>query len=96
VGLVAHLSYWLVFGHLSPLPLDKFHIKQLFIAIAKFQQEFESRYTGKKVFVTFIMPMLLLAVRIEVEIIYKNSYKVFFSRPKHEEIGLKLINDVIT
>lgn len=34
VGLICHLSYWIVFGHLNPLPLDKFHLKQLFISIA--------------------------------------------------------------
>ena len=56
----------------------------------------ESRFSGKKVFVSFIMPMIVLAVRIEVEIIFKNSYKIFFSKEQHERIALKLINDVIT
>ena len=51
---------------------------------------------GKRVFVTFIMPMIVLAIRIEVEIIFKNSYKVFFSREQHEKIAMKLINDVVT
>lgn len=27
VGLICHLSYWLVFGHVNSLPLDKFHMK---------------------------------------------------------------------
>ena len=40
--------------------------------------------------------MIVLAVRIEVEIIFKNSYKIFFSKEQHERIALKLINDVIT
>ena len=56
----------------------------------------ESRFTGKKVFVSFIMPMMVLAIRIEVEIIFKNSYKIFFSKDQHEKIAMKLINDVIT
>ena len=34
VGLIGHLVYWSVFGHLSPLPLDKYHMKQLFISIS--------------------------------------------------------------
>ena len=42
------------------------------------------------------MPMVLLAIRIEVEIIFKNNYKVFFSKDTHEKISMKLINDVIT
>ena len=47
-------------------------------------------------FVTFIMPMIVLAIRIEVEIIFKNSYRIFFSKAQHEKIAMKLINDVIT
>ena len=27
IGLICHLAYWSVFGHLSPLPLDKYHMK---------------------------------------------------------------------
>lgn len=34
IGLISHLTYWSVFGHLNPLPLDKYHMKQLFISIA--------------------------------------------------------------
>lgn len=42
------------------------------------------------------MPMIVLAIRMELEVIFKNSYKVFFSHPRHEQIAGKLINDVIT
>ena len=27
IGLICHLVYWSVFGHLNPLPLDKYHMK---------------------------------------------------------------------
>lgn len=33
---------------------------------------------------------------MELELIFKNSYRVFFSHPTHEAISMKLINDVIT
>lgn len=42
------------------------------------------------------MPMLLLAVRMQVEVIFKNSYPEFFMKEQHEKIALKLMNDVIT
>mmetsp|Transcript_15752 Transcript_15752/g.24241 ORF Transcript_15752/g.24241 Transcript_15752/m.24241 type:complete len:281 (+) Transcript_15752:900-1742(+) len=96
IGLICHLSYWCVFGHINPLPLDQYHMKQIFISIAQIQQAFESKYVGKRVFVTFIMPMIVLAIRIEVEMIFKNSYKVFFSKEQHEKVAIKQINDVIT
>ena len=31
IGLTCHLAHWRVFGHLNQLPLDEFHLKQLFI-----------------------------------------------------------------
>lgn len=27
IGLICHLTYWRVFGHLNPLPLDHYHLK---------------------------------------------------------------------
>jgi len=42
------------------------------------------------------MPMIILAIRIEIEVIFKNKYTEFFNNPHHEQIGMKLINDVIT
>jgi hypothetical protein len=42
------------------------------------------------------MPMIVLAIRIEVEHIFKNSYPSFFSKAIHEQIAIKLINDQIT
>ena len=40
--------------------------------------------------------MIVLAIRMEIEIIFKNTYKVFFSKEGHTKIAMKLINDVIT
>lgn len=42
------------------------------------------------------MPMLVLAIRIQVEYIFKNSYPNFFSVDVHDKIAMKLINDLIT
>ena len=79
IGLVAHLAYWSVFGHFNKLPLDMYHRKQLFISIAKIQAELETKYAGRRIFMTFYMPMIVLAIRMEVEVIFKNSYPDFFS-----------------
>jgi len=37
------------------------------------------------------MPMIILAVRIEIELIFKNSYSEFFSKANHEKVILKEI-----
>ena len=43
------------------------------------QAELESKYAGKRIFMTFYMPMIVLAIRMEIEVIFKNSYPEFFS-----------------
>ena len=42
------------------------------------------------------MPMIVLAIRIEIEVIFKNSYPLFFEDDTQEKIAMKLINDLIT
>lgn len=33
-GLVGHFAYWCTFGQINQMPLDDYHLKQLFISIA--------------------------------------------------------------
>jgi hypothetical protein len=33
IGLCAHFTYWAVFGSFNPMPLDDYHMKQLFISM---------------------------------------------------------------
>ena len=47
----------------------------------------EAKYTGKRTFPTFIMPMIMLAIRMEIEVIFKNSYPEFFSKVNHEKVS---------
>jgi hypothetical protein len=99
IGLIAHLAYWNVFGQFNKLPLDIYHRKQLFISIAEIKTSWEKKYikgSQRRLFFTFIMPMIMLAIRMEVEVIFKNSYPKFFSREIQERIAMKLINDLIT
>lgn len=42
------------------------------------------------------MPMIVLAIRIEAEVIFKNAYPNFFEEETQEKIAMKLINDLIT
>ena len=91
--------------------MDAYHVKQIFIRITRIQQNFQTKMkknkkndkdknqeAGKRAaaFVSFTMPMIVLAVRFEVEHIFKTTYPVFFSKEIHEKIAMKYINDVIT
>jgi len=37
--LISHFVYWCVFGHISEMPLDEYHTKQLFISVAQSMTE---------------------------------------------------------
>jgi hypothetical protein len=86
IGLIAHLVYWNVFGHLNSLPLDTYHKKLLFIQIAQIQADLDNKYAGKKILGVLHMPMLILCIRIIIENIFKNTYSEFFSKEQHEQV----------
>ena len=43
--------------------------------------QIENKYTksekGKQVFVNFVMPMIILAIRVEMDILFKMNYRTF-------------------
>lgn len=49
-------------------------MKQLFISIMQCVSLIEKENDSKKVFCSFIMPLILLTIRLEIETIYKNTY----------------------
>lgn len=96
IGLVTHFAYWSVLGHINQVPLDEYHKRQLFISITKIQSKLESSKTIKKIFTVFTMPMILLAVRVFVDYIFRSTYVKFYEEIRHDMIMSKLLNDVIT
>lgn len=84
IGLLSHFIYWVVFGHMNPNPLSAFHLKQLFISIMQCISLIEKENDSKKVFCSFIMPMILLTIRLEIETIYKNTYPLIMNDQETE------------
>ena len=96
-GLVSHFVYWCVFGHINQMPLDEYHLKQLFISIAQGMSQLQVAYSAKKErFTSFIMPMILLSIRVEMEVILKVNYPKFMEVKENEEKAMRLVNGVIT
>jgi hypothetical protein len=54
------------------------------------------KFDKKRVFANFIMPMVLLAIRIEIEVIFKNNYPNFMGDEESEAQALRLLNGAIT
>ena len=79
------------------MPLDDYHLKQLFISIAQTVSHIQVHYSKMKpLFASFIMPMILLAIRVEMEVILKVNYPNFMEDAQNEEITMRSINGVIT
>lgn len=54
------------------------------------------KYDKKRIFANFVMPMILLAIRIEIEVIFKNNYPSFMQEDENDALALRLINGAIT
>jgi hypothetical protein len=95
IGLISHFSYWVIFGHLNQQtqPLSHFHLKQLFISILQSVTSIEKRQSHrKKIFSCFLMPLVLLTIRLEIESIYRNTYPCIMQAPETEDRAMRLIN----
>lgn len=58
----------------------------------------------KILFVNFVMPMIILTIRVEMEVVFKMNYRLFLGNsglnyavsPADQELCMRLINGVIT
>ena len=114
IGLCSHFVYWAVLGNFNNLPLDDYHMKQLFISmlqcVSAIELSFLKNEKMKTMFVNFVMPMIILTIRVEMEVIFKMNYRAFLANksstgrnlPENgEELAhaahcMRLINGVIT
>ena len=94
IGLFAHFSYWLLFTPVNTLPIDTFHLKQIFVSILHSLAQFEMKHVKNKLFANFVMPMLLLSVRIQIEGVFKQNYPKFMA--EEEKDVMRLVNGAIT
>ena len=83
IGLCSHFVYWAVLGNFNNLPLDDYHMKQLFISmlqcISAIELDFMKNRKMRAKFVNFVMPMIILTIRVEMEVIFKMNYRAFLA-----------------
>ena len=78
VGLVIHFVYWCVLGHFNQVPIDSYHKALLFLTIQKILNEIISQYNVNRQFSTFFMPMIVLAIRREIDSVFHTKYSLLF------------------
>jgi hypothetical protein len=72
--------------------------------ISMIEQKYMVNSKMKTLFVNFMMPMIILTIRVEMEVIFKMNYRLFLGNsglnhsvdPKDQELCMRLINGVIT
>lgn len=95
-GLIAHFVYWLVLGKFNPLPIDSYHKTLIFLSVQKTIDEIVAKYNTKKAFTTFFMPMVILAIRRVIDVIFHTKYPLLFTSPTASTLALNNISLLLT
>jgi hypothetical protein len=85
IGILSHLCYWLIFGSVNPVQIEKSILKQmlinmyeLFLNITNMEKNNLNCKIGKKLENYLLSPMVILTLKLITAWILRNSYTFFF------------------
>ena len=96
IGLLVNLIYWIVFGFLNRVQIDKVTKQHIFFKILEELYKIELSFKNKKIFDILFMPILIIVIRIECEAIFQKKFSNNFNDKKDTEKYLQRINELIT
>jgi len=96
IGLLVNLLYWMIFGYINRIQIDKYTKQQLLFKILEELQNIELSFKNRKKFHKIFMPILILVVRIECEAIFNKKFKIFFEDKHNGVKALAKLNELIT
>lgn len=96
IGLLVNLLYWIVFGFINRIQIDKFTKQQILFKILEELYQLEMSFGNKKTFDKIFMPIFIIIVRIEIDALFQKKFKTFFEDPTNMEKTLERINELIT
>jgi len=96
IGLLVNLIYWMIFGYINRIQIDKFTKQQLLFKILEELLNIELSFKNRKKYHKIFMPILILIVRIECEAIFNKKFKLFFEDKDNEIKALQKLNELIT
>lgn len=96
IGLLINLLYWIIFGYINRIQVDKYTKQQILFKIYEELNNLETHITDKKIYDKLFMPILILIVRIECEAIFTKKFKNLFENKTNLEISMEKINEIIT
>lgn len=96
-GLLCHFVYWIVFGLINPLPVDKLSRKQMVVQILQLWNDLQQKFPKeKKLWLRLMCPMLIICFRMTIEYFFRNHYVLFFNDDKYCLQAFQRINLLIT
>jgi hypothetical protein len=96
LGLLINLIYWIVFGYINRLQIDKYSKQQILFKIYEELNTVDTNFKDKKIYDKLFMPILILIVRIECEAIFVKKFKHLFENKTNMDISFQKINEIIT
>lgn len=96
IGLLINLLYWIIFGFVNRIQIDKYTKQQILFKIYEELNTLETNFTDKKIYDKLFMPVLILIIRIECEAIFTKKFKHLFENKHNLDISMEKINEIIT
>ena len=96
VGLTMNLLYWIIFGQVRRIQIDKSTKQCIYIKLLKEIQLAQSCFINKRLYIKIFFPLLIIIIRIEAENIFSRKFKLLFKDDKNKIEAMKKANDVIS
>ena len=96
VGLTMNLLYWIIFGQVRRIQIDKSTKQCIYIKLLKEIQLAQSCFINKRLYIKIFFPLLIIIIRIEAENIFSRKFKLLFKDEKNKIEAMKKANDVIS
>lgn len=96
IGLLINLIYWIIFGYLNRVQVDKYTKNFMLNKILGELTVLSETFTNKTLYHKLFMPLFILVIRIECEALFTNKFKKFLSTEKNVKLALEKVNELIT
>ena len=96
VGLTMNLLYWIIFGQVRRIQIDRSTKQCIYIKLLKEIQLAQSCFINKRLYIKIFFPLLIIIIRIEAENIFSRKFKLLFKDDKNKIEAMKKANDVIS
>lgn len=96
VGLLVNLLYWIVFGYINRIQIDRATKQHIFFKILEGIQNIQQDFKSDRLFHKLFMPIFILVLRLECEAVFKKKFRALFEDKENFNKSLGRINELIT